>query len=186
MEFCISCGTPTKKGFNFCDKCMFGMGKNVLKIKLEVSVDKNLYTRFRTMTKDCPTDDSAFEKVMEEFFKRENTIIEKTKERIWKWSQKPDGNAHKIIKAYFVAEHFYKCPLRNRMQRLCSDKDKKRFYVENFLNEYRGMKSNSERVVAKIFKKEGKFNLVQIWDEYKDTLMEYKKFFFDETKDLPK
>lgn len=192
MEFCISCGTPTKKGFHVCDKCMFGMGKNVPKIKLEVSVDKNLYTRFRTMTKDCPTDDSAFEKVMTSFINQMNNkggnvnIIKSTIGKIKQWSTKPDGDAHRIIKAYFAAEHFYKNPLHSRMERLCSNENEKRFYVRNFLTSYNNMKSNSKLADAKIFKKEGEFGLVQIWDEYKDTLMEYKKLFFNETKDLPK
>lgn len=190
MGDCINCGAPTKDGFNFCSQC-FVSGKTVPpKIRLIITIDKSLYMQFRT-TKNFPDINSAFEAAMISFINQMNgkggnvNIVESTIGKIKQWSTKPNGDAHRIIKAYFAAEHFYKNPLHSRMERLCSNKNEKRFYVRNFLTSYNNIKSNSKLAVAKIFRKEGKFGLVQIWDEYKDTLMQYKKFFFDETKDRP-
>ena len=76
MEFCISCGTPTKKGFHVCDKCMFGMGKNVPKIKLEVSVDKTLYKQFCDAIKNHNVkEEVAFDTAMKLFIDRKSTRL---------------------------------------------------------------------------------------------------------------
>ena len=194
MEFCISCGTPTKKGFHVCDKCMFGMGKNVPKIKLEVSVDKTLYKQFCDAIKNHNVkEEVAFDTAMKLFIDHIGKNIEKdvfaeTKHRIKQWAKKPNTNAHKIIKAYFASKHLYNCGILIEMEKFCTDKSKIQFYVgdsKKFYNNYNNMKS-LKPAVAKIFKAETPFGRIQFWYEIKNTLMEYKKFFFDEIKDLPK
>ena len=70
----------------------------------------------------------------------EKDFYGKALQRIPMWALKPSQYNHKIIKAYFMAEHIAGEATLLMMERLCSDKERPDLYVPTFKNNYSQMK----------------------------------------------
>ena len=99
-------------------------------------------------------------------------------QRIPMWALKPSQYNHKIIKAYFMAEHIAGEATLLMMERLCSDKERPDLYVPTFKNNYSQMKLDGPKSHGKVFEDDG--DRVWIWDEVEETLMKYKNSFYVE------
>jgi hypothetical protein len=91
---------------------------------------------------------------------------------------KPSQYNHKIIKAYFMAEHIAGEATLLMMERLCSDNQRPDLYVPTFKNNYSQMKLDGPKSHGKVFEDDG--DRVWIWDEVEETLMKYKNSFYVE------
>lgn len=99
-------------------------------------------------------------------------------QRIPMWALKPSQYNHKIIKAYFMAEHIAGEATLLMMERLCSDKERPDLYVPTFKNNYSQMKLDGHKSHGKVFEDDG--DRGWIWDEVEETLMKYKNSFYVE------
>ena len=99
----------------------------------------------------------------------------KANRRIPNWAQKPKQYNHKIIRSFFLSEELYEIPTIETMEKLCSDKMESALYVPTFKSNYAQMKIDAPQSHGKVFEDDG--DRVWIWDEVKDTLMQYKEYF---------
>lgn len=99
-------------------------------------------------------------------------------QRIPMWALKPSQYNHKIIKAYFMAEHIAGEATLLMMERLCSDKERPDLFVPTFKNNYSQMKLDGPKSHGKVFEDDG--DRVWIWDEVEEILMKYKNSFYVE------
>lgn len=166
------------------------MRKNVL-----FSVDSDLYDKF---TLACGLTGENVEKAMDTCFRgyiaralegssqaserrkgRDNaqSCYGKALQRIPLWASKPNQYNHKIIRAYFRAEELTGQASLSVMEQLCSDREDPTCYVPTFRSNYASMKLDSGNSHGKIFEDDG--DRVWIWEEVKDTLMQYKRYFYE-------
>lgn len=126
----------------------------------------------------------AFGNVSKEYTPRETRVSDsadkdfygKAIQRIPMWALKPSQYNHKIIKAYFMAEHIAGEATLLMMERLCSDKERPDLYFPTFKNNYSQMKLDGPKSHGKVFEDDG--DRVWIWDEVEETLMKYKNSFY--------
>lgn len=85
----------------------------------------------------------------------EKDFYGKALQRIPMWALKPSQYNHKIIKAYFMAEHIAGEATLLMMERLCSDKERPDLYVPTFKNNYSQMKLDGPKSHGKVFEDDG-------------------------------
>lgn len=101
----------------------------------------------------------------------------KANRRIHLWAYKPEQYNHKIVKAFFEVERRMGQVSLDNLEKICSDKNRPEFYVPTFKSNYAQMKTDAPHSHGKVFEDDGE--IVIIWDEVRDTLLRYKKFFVE-------
>lgn len=170
-----------------------------MKKEITINIDSDVYEKFSlslNLTND--TKEEAIESCMRWYIAKtfENTsqkynirtvknksynnndFYGKAIHRIPVWSLKPNQYNHKIIRAYFTAVHIAGEATIEMMERLCSDKEYPELYVPTFKNNYSQMKLDGPKSHGKVFEDDGEE--VWIWSEVEETLMKYKRSFYDE------
>lgn len=105
----------------------------------------------------------------------DNPYYGKANQRIPKWAQRPNQYNHKIIRAYFLAEHQNGTVTLSDMKALCSDESTPELYVPTFSANYAQMKLDGQQTHGKVFEDDG--TIVTIWPVVRDVLMQYKSSF---------
>lgn len=108
----------------------------------------------------------------------ENTNYGKANKKIPLWAYKPFQYNHKIIKSFFYASAILGTPGAATllvMEKVCSDPTREDLYVKNFKSNYAQMKTDAANSHGKVFEDDGQN--VWIWDEVKETLMQYENLF---------
>ena len=157
-----------------------------------VSADADLYALFATARKITgETMEEAVDTCLRQYIAsamkekqkehhthgREHQEGSKAQQRIPLWANRPNQYNHKIIKAYFRAVDIAGEASLTLMEGLCSDKASPAYYVPTFRNNYASMKLDKGNSHGKVFEDDG--DRVWIWEEVKDTLMQYKRYFYE-------
>ena len=107
-----------------------------------------------------------------------NLYYKKAFHKIRKWAYSPEQQNHKLIKSYFKAYHMFEEPPTKRMlQKICGDASTLDFYVRDFVGTYNSLKVDGVTTNGKIFEDDGE--RIQIWEEIKDELLKYEKYFYN-------
>lgn len=100
----------------------------------------------------------------------------KARNRIPKWVQNPTQNNYKIIKAYFKILDERGIVYLKELVKMCSDKyNNPQMYVADFKGNFEKLKMDEGNSYGKVFNVT--YDVVEIWDEVVDVLLEYKKYF---------
>lgn len=100
----------------------------------------------------------------------------KARQRIPKWAQYSTQNNHKIIKAYFTILDDRGFVTFKDLLKMCSDKyNYPEMYVADFRGNFAQMKTDAGNSYGKVFNVT--YDIVEIWDEVADVLLEYKRYF---------
>lgn len=106
-----------------------------------------------------------------------NAKYAKAKRKIPTWSRKKNQINHKIIKAFFQLEREQEVVTVSTLEQRCRDQQN---HQETFVNDFKGnftqLKTDAGNSHGKVFIVDEN-DIVTIWDEIKDVLMEYKNFF---------
>lgn len=110
----------------------------------------------------------------------------KANRKIPTWARKPQQNNHRIIKAYFELEEEHGVVTVEELSERCNSKTTfPNTYVTDFKGNFAQMKTDASNSHGKVFTVND--DIVEIWDEVKDVLMENKHLFtmdLDEGREL--
>lgn len=107
-----------------------------------------------------------------------NPYYKKALHKISGWAQSPWQQNHKLIKSYFKAYHmFEEPPTKKMLQQISGDASNQEFYVRDFVGTYNSLRADGVRTNGKVFEDDGE--RVQIWEEIKDELLKYEKYFYN-------
>lgn len=169
--------------------------------EISIKVDSDLYQDFLMATDlSNETQEEAFDYCMKQYVSQafsvmsqkynsskkvyrpynpdeeQNDFYGKANAKIPKWARKPEQFNHKIIKAYFKAEEISgedEITLSQLEQISCE----LGLSEKQFRTNYAQMKSDGPQTHGKVFEDNGRY--VWIWEAVKDTLLEYKEYFYN-------
>lgn len=167
--------------------------------KISITIEEDVYEKFclaLNLTKDAEEKAvesclrwyiaKTFGKISQEYEpekeakqerKSKGNFYAKAKKRIPVWAERPEQYCHKIIRGFFwCLEHNGQVTIEE-LETICSKEDFPQFYVPTFRNNYYQMKIDAAKTYGKVFEDNGV--TINIWNEIKDTLLEYKKYFCD-------
>lgn len=106
----------------------------------------------------------------------EDNNYAKANRKIPTWARKPQQNNHKIIKAFFELKEELEFVTVEALSGRCNDYEN---YPNTFVSDFRGnfaqMKTDASNSHGKVFIV--KNDIVEIWDEIREVLMENKRYF---------
>jgi len=107
-----------------------------------------------------------------------NEFEGKANNRIPKWAFTPNQYNHRIIRAFFEIESNFGFVTLETLEKKCINPRNSNLYVPTFKSNYAQMKFDGPKSHGKVFVDDGE--IVEIWDEIRSTLMEFKSHFINQ------
>jgi len=105
-----------------------------------------------------------------------NAVRLKAVRRLPKWAASPNGNAHKLIKAFLFASGGRGSAQKSTMRLICSDATHPETYIENFDTWLADLKQEGGNASGKFFE-ESEDGVVSVWEPVRPTFDRLKREF---------